>query len=148
MSGSDDYRGYDSAGESARWLAVGFGLGLLIGGALGLLLAPKSGRETRENIRGMATDLSSRAKTMANDLGEKTRTTYGQVTDQARTRAGDVAQKVRGVTETARSTVTSARDAAGRAFDAAKKGYRRKVSELEGSGDFVDETPSSSDETN
>jgi gas vesicle protein len=147
MSGSDDYRGSDSAGESARWLAVGFGIGLLIGGALGLLLAPKSGRETREQIRGMATDMSSKARTMATDFGDKTRTTYGQVSERARTTTDDVAQKVRGVSETVRGTVTSAKDAAGRAFDAAKKGYRRRVSELEGSGDFVEETPPSG-ETN
>jgi hypothetical protein len=38
-----------------------FGAGLLVGAGLALLLAPTSGRELREDLSGMASDLRDRA---------------------------------------------------------------------------------------
>jgi len=40
----------------------GFLIGGLVGGALGILFAPKSGRELRQDIRGKSEDLYEKAK--------------------------------------------------------------------------------------
>jgi gas vesicle protein len=141
MDGHDDYRREDYTGDALRWLAAGFGAGLLIGGIVGLLLAPKSGRETREQIAGIATDLSKKTRDVAGEVTSRATSTYGLVSDRARTTAADVTQKVRGVTGTVKDTVSTAKDAATRALEAAKKGYRKKVGELEGTGDYVEEGP-------
>lgn len=48
--------------------ALGLIAGLAIGGALGLLLAPQSGKETRKMITDKAEDLLDRAKDMKSGL--------------------------------------------------------------------------------
>lgn len=52
------------------------GLGLGIG--LGVLFAPMSGQETRENLTERANDLASSAKETANDLASSARETVDQ----------------------------------------------------------------------
>ena len=51
---------------------IGFGIGLLagaaIGGAIALLLAPKTGKETRQIIRDKATEVVDTAKEKTNEL--------------------------------------------------------------------------------
>lgn len=41
---------------------IGIGVGLLIGGILGILYAPKSGTETRQIIKDKAVELKEKAK--------------------------------------------------------------------------------------
>jgi gas vesicle protein len=130
MNGHDDYRRSDDSGDGIRWLAAGFGMGLLIGGALGLLLAPKSGRETREQIKTVATDLSSRARSMATDLGDRAKTTYNDVTDRTMSTVGDVTQKVKDKAGNLIDKATTMKDAATHAVEAAKEGYKKKMDEL------------------
>lgn len=48
---------------------AGIGLGAVIGAAAGLLFAPQSGVETREDIKKAADDLKSRAEEVAGELG-------------------------------------------------------------------------------
>jgi len=49
---------------------AGLGLGALIGAATALLLAPKSGPETRQDIASAADDLRKKANKVAHDLSE------------------------------------------------------------------------------
>ena len=53
------YEGEEYQTNTGSWL-LSFILGGLIGGAVALLLAPKSGRQTREHIRDMAQDAKKR----------------------------------------------------------------------------------------
>jgi gas vesicle protein len=49
---------------------AGMGVGALIGAVAALLLAPKSGRETRDDIKGAAEDLKTKADKAMRDLSE------------------------------------------------------------------------------
>ncbi len=64
------YEESDYQSSSASWL-LSFVLGGLVGAAVALLWAPKSGRQTREQIKDMAQD----AKEKAGDY-------YGQMRDK------------------------------------------------------------------
>ena len=58
--------GLQRKSSTAAWLAgtLGtFGIGILVGAGIGLLMAPKSGRELRENLR-------DRFRRMPDDLGD------------------------------------------------------------------------------
>jgi len=54
-----------------KWISAGFGIGLLIGGIVGLLLAPKTGRETRHQLKTFTGELSDRTRKFTKDLGDK-----------------------------------------------------------------------------
>lgn len=47
---------------------AGIGLGAIIGAAAGLLFAPKSGSETREDIKKVAEDLKVKAESAVSEL--------------------------------------------------------------------------------
>lgn len=51
-------------------IVLAFLVGGLVGTAVGLLYAPRSGKETRQRIKGMSEDLSDRIKTMGEDIKE------------------------------------------------------------------------------
>jgi len=117
MSCNDEYQ--RSSGDAAKWLVAGFGMGLLVGGALGLLLAPKPGRETREQIKVIAGDMSTRAKTAAMGISEKAKTTATEVSKKAK----DYSEKIKGGIDQIKET--------GEKFTAAAKdGFKRKMDEL------------------
>jgi len=61
----------ESHADVIKWLSTGFGIGLLIGGIVGLLLAPRSGKETRAQIRSFSGELSDKTRKLTKDLGEK-----------------------------------------------------------------------------
>jgi gas vesicle protein len=163
MSDSPDYRNYDYAGDAMRWLAAGFGIGLLVGGALGVLLAPKPGTETREQLKGLATDFGERARVVAGDYGERARTTasgirdkatttYGQVADSATGAAGDLSKTAKTVSSTITDGISTIKSASTRFQQAVKDGYIKKMEELGGSEaeafeEPIEETAMSADET-
>ncbi len=131
MTRDDDYRRSDYSGDTIRFLTAGFGMGLLVGAALGILLAPKSGRETREQLKEFATEMGDRAKTAAGTIGEHATATYGQVSESAKTaadRAGETAQQVK---TTVSETASTVKDVTGRVTRAAKKGYKKTMDELQ-----------------
>lgn len=141
-----DHHHEESPMEVVKWVAAGFGVGLLIGAAMGLLLAPKSGRETREQIKGIATDLSARAKSTASDITEKAKSTYGRVADQAKTvgeraktTAAEVTQKTKNIVETVKGTVESGKEIIAKVVEAGKEGFKKKMDELENEGDYQPE---------
>ncbi|MDR3243325.1 MAG: YtxH domain-containing protein [Elusimicrobiota bacterium] len=55
-----------------------FVVGAVIGAAVGLLYAPKTGRETREDLRRLGEDLSDTVADFSGDLKEKTRKIYNE----------------------------------------------------------------------
>lgn len=63
----------DNQGHQHCGLNVGlsFLLGGLVGAGAALLLAPKSGKETREQIKGMAKDIKEKAESAFKGEGEK-----------------------------------------------------------------------------
>ncbi|HEX9744962.1 MAG TPA: YtxH domain-containing protein [bacterium] len=130
MSQHDEYRG--DASDALRWLAAGMGLGMLFGAALGMLLAPKSGRETREQLKGIATELGDKAKTVASDLGERATTTYGTVREKTKVYADEISSKAKTTAKDLGDKIVTGKEAASEAIAAAKKGYQTKVEELAG----------------
>lgn len=54
-----------------KWISAGFGIGLLVGGIVGLLLAPKAGKESRAQLKEFTGELSEKTQKLAKDLGEK-----------------------------------------------------------------------------
>ncbi|MDR3307185.1 MAG: YtxH domain-containing protein [Endomicrobium sp.] len=59
-----------------------FILGGLIGAALGILYAPKSGKETRRDIKRFSEDVADTVKDLGEDLTEKGRKIYEEGKDK------------------------------------------------------------------
>lgn len=57
--------------ESIASFGIGLGIGVLIGGILGVLYAPKSGVETRTLIKEKAVELKDKAKEFPADIRAK-----------------------------------------------------------------------------
>jgi gas vesicle protein len=62
--------------ENSRDLLTGLLIGGLIGAALGILYAPKSGKETRDEITGKAKELVDKAKEEYEKAIEKSKSAY------------------------------------------------------------------------
>jgi gas vesicle protein len=71
-------------------LFVGLLAGAAIGGIAALLLAPRSGRETREMIRGKAMETQQMVQERVNDVKNR----VGQIRQNMQSRAEEEAQKV------------------------------------------------------
>jgi gas vesicle protein len=84
--------------------------GALIGGVLGataaLLLAPKSGRELRGDIRNRYSDMQDRTKQILSDAGSKTQ----EVAKQVGSHASGILDKTRSAVSTAKEEVQSWRE--------------------------------------
>jgi gas vesicle protein len=101
----------------------GFGyflLGLGLGVAAGVLLAPKSGAETRDLLLSKANEGTDYLKARADEGKEYLR----QRTSELRDSASDVVEK-------GRSTVTKHRDTLTAAVEAGKQAYRDAVTSFE-----------------
>jgi len=57
--------------KAATQIAIGIGAGIAIGTLLGILLAPKSGKETREDVAGFAKESAQTVKTAASKVVKK-----------------------------------------------------------------------------
>lgn len=102
----------DDSGAGVRWFLAG----AVLGGALALLFAPQSGKETRRQIRRKARDLRDMAEDGLEDLGERFEEGKDRVREEAgrmkdafhdgvddiRERAHDAAGAVRGASQSAR----------------------------------------------
>ncbi len=58
-------------------------LGVVAGAVGGLLLAPKSGKETREDIKRMAADLNDKIKSGVTETKIRVKTVFGEANDAA-----------------------------------------------------------------
>ncbi len=97
---------HDEKSVVVNFLA-GLGLGALIGAATALLLAPKSGEETRQDIAGAADDLKKKANKVVHDLSESSE---------------ELVKKSRELLETTKVKVQSAIDAGKQAMACKKEG--------------------------
>lgn len=61
--------------ETARLIFTGLGIGLLAGLAIGIIIAPKTGRDTRSQLKEIAGDFTKKAKDLASTFGDKVHTT-------------------------------------------------------------------------
>jgi gas vesicle protein len=106
----------------------GFGyflLGLGLGMAAGVLLAPKAGSETREFLRSKAEEGSDYVRTRASDGRE-----------YLKKRGEDIRDSASEILERGKSAVKSRRDHLTAAVEAGKQAYRDAVSSFE-SGEGV-----------
>jgi gas vesicle protein len=71
--------------DAIKWISAGFGIGLLVGGIVGLLLAPKSGKESRAQLKEFTGELSDKTQKLAKDLGDKVVTTAKDLGDKVNT---------------------------------------------------------------
>jgi gas vesicle protein len=95
----------DSRGMGLAWLLAGLG----IGAALGILYAPKSGRETRDDIARGAREgteyLRTRSKQAADQVGslvDKSKEQVGEYVERGRRIVGDQANRVAAAVEAGR----------------------------------------------
>lgn len=78
---------------SGKSIFTGFLIGGLLGAGTMLLLAPKSGRETREEIKLKAQELRDRTEATVKDTVTQARSKAQQITAEARGKADELQQK-------------------------------------------------------
>ena len=81
--------------QAFGWFLAGLGLGALVG----VLYAPKSGRETREDIVSTAKDGTEYVKVRAREVADQA----GQLVERGKGQAGEYVQKGREVVERGRA---------------------------------------------
>jgi len=112
-------------------------VGGLIGAAIGILFAPKSGKETRQDLSLKADELLAKAKEEYEKAAEKGRAAYEAATVRAREfegiargKAGEIGEKV---SELAAQGADKLADGSGRlkkAFDAGVEAYREEKNKI------------------
>ena len=75
-------------------IALGALIGAAAGFVAGILTAPKSGKETREDIKNVANDAKDKAVKKAGEVRRKAGDVAEKAVDRAGKVAGDVADKV------------------------------------------------------
>ncbi|HOG13098.1 MAG: YtxH domain-containing protein [Smithellaceae bacterium] len=118
-------------------LVKAFVVGGLIGAAIGILFAPKSGKETRQDISLKADELLSKAREEYEKASEKGRAAYEAATVRAREleglareKAGEISEKV---SELAAQSTEKLAEGSGRlkkAFDAGVEAYREEKNKI------------------
>lgn len=97
---------HEEGGYGAGPLIFSFFLGGLIGAGVALLLAPKSGKETREKIKELAVDAKSKAE---------------EVIDQVKTKVTSVLEKGKETIEEKKSMLSTAIEAGKEAYEKEKE---------------------------
>lgn len=105
---SDEHRTSD--------ILVAFGAGALVGAVAALLLAPKSGAETRRELGEFAENALEKGRSTAERAKDKTR----EVADRARDKSREVA-------ETAGEFVRDQKERVGHALHEGKEAYLRET---------------------
>ena len=101
----------DSKVQSIAWLLVGLGVGALVG----ILYAPKSGRETREDIAHGAREgteyLRTRTKQAVEQVGtlvDKGKAQVGEYVERGRSLVGDQSNRIAAAVEAGRDAYRTA----------------------------------------
>jgi len=81
--------GDDDKGVLVSVLA-GIGIGVLVGAVAGLLLAPKSGQETRDELSKSLNDLSDRVTELGRTVGTKVSTAVDRTRAQMAQKLGEI----------------------------------------------------------
>ena len=82
-----------------RKIAIGAAIGLTVGAVAGVLLAPKTGKETREDIVKTIQELPEKAK----KLSEKTQTVMGEIKEE-------ITEKTDEIMDEAKEAVSDTKD--------------------------------------
>ena len=83
MANSDDERSVLVS------VLAGIGIGVLVGAVAGLLLAPKSGQETRDDLSRSMTDLSDKITELGRTVGQKVSTAVDRTRAQMAQKLGE-----------------------------------------------------------
>ena len=75
--------------------AKGFGIGLLIGVVLGLLFAPRPGRETRAILKDKVDYIKDRALEVMEEAGEKSVEAVERSAEAVRAKSAEAAGRIR-----------------------------------------------------
>jgi len=109
----------EEKGGNGLAIVFAFFMGGLVGAALSLLLAPASGRETREKIR----DVSIDAKDKTVEAAQKAKERVASLVDQGKERAA-------GLVDQGREKIYEATDGVKAAVEAGKTAFVEKKAEL------------------
>jgi gas vesicle protein len=119
--------------ESNGDLLKGLIVGGLIGAALGILYAPKSGKETREDIAHKTEELLNKAKEEYEKAVEKSKLAYESATKRlqelelsAKEKVGEVESKVTEFAHQSAETVQDNKNRLKKAIDAGVEAYREE----------------------
>lgn len=107
---------------------AGFGsflLGALAGAAVALLFAPRTGAETREDLRRTARRAQEGARDLVDDVAES----LGETLEGARSAVERQVESARGAVEVKRSQVSQAIDAGREAARQAREDLERRIAE-------------------
>ncbi len=119
--------------KAAQDIATGALIGVAAGAALGTLLAPKSGKETREDIKKMAMDTADRVKSAASTVGA----TLADAADTIKNAAVNTADTVKEGASAAADDLADRSDDAGDRAEAVVKDVKEGVRDI---GDAVRRT--------
>jgi gas vesicle protein len=97
---------YDD-GHGLAMLIAGFGLGTLVGTVIGLLIAPKSGRELRADIAEYGRDAYDKVKDTGREAYEKGRERARHAYEAGREKAGEYSSVVKDKASDVREQLSS-----------------------------------------
>jgi gas vesicle protein len=84
MASNDDDRGVLIS------VLAGIGIGVLVGAVAGLLLAPKSGEETRDGLSKSLNDLSDKVTDLGRTVGHRVTTAVDRTRAQMAQKLGEI----------------------------------------------------------
>jgi len=121
----------DRAGDFLKGVLIGG----VIGAVMGILYAPKSGRETREDIGRKAEELVAKAKEEYEQALEKSRKTYEtavsrlkKIEEAAREKVGELEAKAGTMVEKGKESLEDNKGRLKRAIDAGVEAYKEEKS--------------------
>lgn len=82
--------------KGGSWL-ISFLLGALLGAGAALLLAPKAGQQTREQLKGMAKDAKGKAEGYYDQVKGKITTAMQKGKETAQEAAAEIKSKIEGM---------------------------------------------------
>jgi gas vesicle protein len=114
-------------------LLKGLFVGGLIGAALGIMFAPKSGKKTREEITRKANEMLVKAKEEYEKAAEKSKLVYEaslkhlqDLNVSAKEKAGEIENKVGELAQQGAGTIQSNKNRLKKALDAGMEAYREE----------------------
>jgi len=121
--------------EKSSDLLKGFFIGGLIGLALGILFAPKSGKETRDDLTRKTNDLLAKAKEEYEKAAEKSKLVYegsmqhlNNLSLSAKDTVGDIKNKVGELANQSVDAIQNNKSKFKKAIDAGLEAYREETS--------------------